>query len=465
MKSLLDYLQENHIFVNAICDGRGKCGKCKIKVLNEKPNDYDYQFLSQEEIDQGYIMACFHDYREDIEIVHEKQDGEILTSFDTRITGHSEGYGIIVDIGTTTIVMNLIDLSSGEIIDIVSTYNPQITYGGDVITRIKYDTNHPHIQTSSIRNCIKNHILPWLKYDIKQMIITGNTTMIHIFNDMNTKSIGEAPFIVPELKLVKADSKDLFNIEKSFEVITLPHISAYVGADIVSGMYALDFHSQEDIHIFLDLGTNGEIVAGNKHQMYATSSAAGPAFEGGGIECGGASINGAIYKIDDDLNIYTINNETPSCICGTGLISIIAYLRRRDLINELGRFNDGSKRFDLCDNIYITNQDIQNFLLAKAAIQTTLTIMLEKYENIEHVYISGGFGNKLNLDDLVTLNIISPEIKDKVIIKKNTAIEGVYKVLMNHDYDVLDSMIQHVESIELSTYEDFEDLLIDGLFI
>ena len=469
MKTLLEYLQEQNIFVNALCNGNGTCGKCKIKVKGVQHNQKDISLLSRKEIEEGYILACAHEYKQDIHIEREKQNGEILTSFDTRLEGsQNNGYGIIVDIGTTTIVLNLIDRLTGEIKDTKSTYNPQIAYGGDVITRIKHDTYHPHALTKIIRECIANQIQDWLNFDIQQMILTGNTTMIHIFNDVNTESLGKAPFTVPRSDMCKTNSIDVFDIEKDFDVVTLPHISAYVGSDIVTGMYALDCFKQDKVSIFLDLGTNGEIVAGNKDVIHATSSAAGPAFEGGGIECGGASIDGAIYKVEDDhgiMKVYTINDADPTCICGTGLISIIAYLRKKGIINELGRFIDKSKRYDICDHIYITNQDIQNFLLAKAAIQTSLEVMLSLYDDVDKVYISGGFGNKLNLDDMVILNIISEEIKDKVVIKKNTAIEGTYKLLMRQEFDELDDMVKKTKSIDLSTHEDFEDLLIEGLFI
>ena len=172
-----------------------------------------------------------------------------------------------------------------------------------------------------------------------------------------------------------------------------------------------------------------------------------------------------LEEIEGVLKFHTINNVKPTCICGTGLISLIAYLRKNEIINELGRFEDGSKRYNLTENIYISNKDIQNFLLAKAAMQTALEVMISKYPDVKHVYISGGFGNKLDLDDLVTLNIISKEIKEKVIIKKNTALEGTYKLLMTQDFDALHQMIENIESIDLSTYEDFEDMLVDSLFI
>ena len=470
MKTLLDYLQEKHIFVNALCNGNGTCGKCKVRVEGIEPNDKDIKLLTKQEIEDGYVLACAHEYTQDIHIQENNQNGEILTSFDTYVKGNNDysGYGIIIDIGTTTLVLNLVDRVSGQIVETKSTYNPQISYGGDVITRIKYDTHYPYVLTKCIRECILEQIQSWLNFDICQMILTGNTTMIHIFNDINTKPIGEAPFDVPIMHMVKTNAKDIFGIENDFEIITLPHISAYVGSDIVTGMYALDCFKKNEISIFLDLGTNGEIVAGNKDGMHASSSAAGPAFEGGGIKCGGASIDGAIYKveeIDGVLKLYTINNEKPTCICGTGLISLIAYLRKKEIINELGRFEDGSKRFDLTEDIYVSNKDIQNFLLAKAAMQTALEVMISKYPDVKHVYISGGFGNKLDLDDLVTLNIISEAIKEKVIIKKNTALEGTYKLLMTQDFDALHQMIKNIESIDLSTYEDFEDMLIDSLFI
>ena len=470
MKTLLNYLQENGFFVNAICNGKGTCGKCKVLMKNVPANDKDKKFLTTKEIEEGYVLACQHSYDEYTEIASMKHSGEILTTFDKQMkkTVFHVGYGIIVDIGTTTVVLNLIDLKTGEIIDVKSVYNPQISYGGDVITRIEYDTMYPHILSQCIRKCIEKNIISWMKHDIKQMILTGNTTMIHIFHDINTKPLGVAPFEVPQKKQFECKAKDVFTINQDFNIITLPHIGAYVGSDIVSGMYALNFYQRDTTSIFLDLGTNGEIVAGNRNHMYAVSSAAGPAFEGGGIACGGASVDGAIYRVSskgNDLHLYTINDKKPTCICGTGVISIIAYLRKKDLINELGRFKDGSNRFYLNEEIYISNQDIQNFLLAKSAIQTALHIMLQLVKIVDRICISGGFGSKLNLDDLITLKIIPPDMKEKVVIKKNTALQGIYQLLLNQDFEVLDDMIQHIKPIELSTYDDFEDLLIEGLYI
>lgn len=462
MRTLLEYLQENHQLINALCDGKGKCGKCKVKVENRiiEPNANDIKSLTKKEIEDGYILACQHEYQNQDKINITDLNGEILTSIDIGdidIT-NQEGYGIIIDIGTTTIVAKLIELNNGSIIDTKTTFNPQITYGGDVITRIQFDTNHPHVLSKVIQNSIKDLINLWLNNEIKKIILCGNTTMIHLFNDINTQSLGVAPFTVPQIQRVEYTMNNI-------TITTLPHISAYVGSDIVSGIYALDLYQSETNKILLDLGTNGELVAGNKNQLFATSTAAGPAFEGGGIECGGASIAGAIYKVDDQLNIYTIHNQKPTCICGTGVISIIAYLRRKGIINELGRFVDGRKQYDICDDLYITNKDIQNFLLAKSAVQVALEVVLEKVTAIDKIYISGGFGNKIEIDDLITLKIIPEEMKNKVVICKNTALEGTYKVLMNQDLNCLDEICQRVEYIDLSEYDDFEDRLIEGLFI
>ena len=141
MKTLLDYLQENNIFVNALCNGNGTCGKCKVRVKGIEPNDKDLKLLTKQEIEDGYILACAHSHMQDIHIQENNQSGEILTSFDAYVKGcvDNSGYGIIIDIGTTTLVFNLVDRVSGQIVETKSTYNPQISYGGDVITRIKYE--------------------------------------------------------------------------------------------------------------------------------------------------------------------------------------------------------------------------------------------------------------------------------------------------------------------------------------
>ena len=215
----------------------------------------------------------------------------------------------------------------------------------------------------------------------------------------------------------------------------------------------------------IDLGTNGEIVVGNKDGMMATSSAAGPAFEGVGITCGGPSIPGAISEVtikDNKVTYHTIDNKAAKCICGSGLISLFASLKRNDIIDELGRFKNSKKQFNIAYNIYITQKDIQTFQLAKAAIQAGVKALLDENGNVDQIYISGGFGSHLQVKDLVELKILPPEVNVECV--NNSALSGAYTLLRHQDLKRLDHIVDVCKNINLAEYPDFDDYLIDGLY-
>ncbi|MDD8048609.1 MAG: ASKHA domain-containing protein [Thomasclavelia sp.] len=462
MSTILEYLREHGTFINAPCNGEGCCGKCLVKIKECPPlTKKEKQLLTPTQISKGYVLACQHEMK-DITIIYENHVGDILSDVDTIKGNNQEGYGAIIDLGTTTIVFKLIRLKDGQIIKTISEYNHQVSYGSDVISRIKYDTNHPKELHKIIISQIDN-IIQLVDEEIQYLYVCGNTTMIHLFNGMNTSSLGVYPFNVPCLGIY--ESNNLFS--KEIRTITLPHISAYVGSDIVMGIYSLDIDEKEKYNALIDLGTNGEIVVGNKEEIITTSSPAGPAFEGQNMECGGPSLKGAISEVclNEKISFKTIQNGKPICICGSGIISCIAELRRKNIINEMGMFYDGRKQFNLIDDIYISQKDIQSFLLAKSAVKTGLKILLNKINEVDKIYISGGLGNHLKIADLITLKMIDDKYQDKIVIVDNTALQGVYRYCLSNDQKRVERIIKKSVNIDLSQDENFQDELIDGLYI
>lgn len=464
-KTLLQYLQEKHMVSQAMCNGNHSCGQCKVKVLNRDIElfDKERELLSDKEIDDHVVLACFHDCQDNDQIVSLNSKMDILDDLSLYNSFQDEGIGLIVDIGTTTIVMKWIDRSNGNTIDSVSFVNPQVTFGGDVISRINYNNEcdknvlHQVLVDALEKYLIEKNIV------VNQMIICGNTTMIHFLLNEDVSPLGVAPFKVPISDMQRISSKKIFkNYNVDCEFITFPHISAYVGGDIVAGIYACDMDIADENVLFVDLGTNGEMAVGNKNGLLVTSTAAGPAFEGVGISCGGSSIPGAISQVKlHPMSIDTIDYKDPICICGSGLVSLLAELVRYEYITPIGKIINGNS-IPLTRDICINQNDISQFQLAKAAIQTGVSVLLDNYPT-DTIYVAGGFGSHINIDDLKTIHVIPQAISNTKSLG-NSALQGCYKLLMTQDFDRVNHIVDMAKHINLADYDDFDDLLIESLY-
>lgn len=245
-------------------------------------------------------------------------------------------------------------------------------------------------------------------------------------------------------------------------LITFPHISAYVGGDIVAGILTTQMDKKEEKTLFIDLGTNGEMVVGNKDSLIATSTAAGPAFEGVGISCGGSSIPGAIHEVRlNPLTIKTIQNIAPTSICGSGLISLFSECVKNKLIDPIGKIIN-EKYITITPHIKLDQKDIQNFQLAKAAIQTGVTVLLEQYP-VDTVAIAGGFGSHLNINDLKEIKVIPDDVQH-INYYQNSALKGCYLLLMTQDFDRVNVIANKVKTINLAEDPDFEDIYLESLY-
>lgn len=471
MKTILDMIQEQGTFIQATCNGNKVCGQCKIKCQQRLSVSHEEkQLLSQWEIENGIRLACCHPYDEtnDFTIIDETM--AIADELSLTKTHHfiQQGNGLIVDLGTTTIVMKWIDLFHNQVLKTESFKNPQASYGGDVISRITYAKKNPGILNRLLIEAIENKLLE-AKIKINKMIVCGNTVMTNFFLNQDVTSLGNVPFHIPIQTMQCIKASQIFpNITEDFELVTFNHISAYVGGDIVAGILSLDIDQRPERCMLLDLGTNGEIAVGNYEKILTTSTAAGPAFEGVGISCGGPSIAGAITAVEinnDHVTYQTIGHQTPRCICGSGLISIIAQLRQNNIINEIGKFIHGQSEFVICENIKITQKDIEIFQLAKAAIQAGVHVLLQEVGDIDKIFISGGFGSHISVDDLIILKIIPEKYRHHIYLIKNSALNGAYSLLMEKDELRLNKIAAKTVNINLASYPDFEDNLIEGLYL
>lgn len=415
-------------------------------------------------------------------------------------------YGIAVDIGTTTIAAYLIDLTTGKKTCVTSLLNPQKAFGADVISRISYIMQNEHglehlntLLVQSVNICVamlckQAGILP---ADIYAMTFAGNTTMQHILLKVNPSNIASAPFVPVFTSAVKVKARELsIDINPNGTAYFLPGVSAYVGADTVGAVLTVGMYRQASTSLLIDIGTNGEIVLGDKDGMYACSAAAGPAFEGANIKNGMGSVNGAINSVSlkHGITFTTIGNTKPLGLCGTGVVDLLAELLEVGIVDETGRIDmawkpdspeqealceritstDGVNAFILCkadetlsgSEVLLTQRDIREIQNAKAAIAAGIRVLVKNagiwFEDIKNVYLAGGFGSYINIDSALKIGLIPVELEGRIISVGNAAAQGAINVLTSKALlPVAQEISKSIIYIELSNSKDFNDYYID----
>ncbi|MCQ2602661.1 MAG: ASKHA domain-containing protein, partial [Clostridia bacterium] len=342
------------------------------------------------------------------------------------VAPYKEGYGAAVDFGTTTVVLQIINLANGEVLSTETQKNAGAKYGADIISRIaSFSSEHTAILRKQIFDMLTSAKEKAKIKDISGLTVSANTTLLHIIAGVSPKTIGEYPYTPVFTEEKTFNSKEFFtDCNDDFVITILPSISGYIGADILSGLLTID----DDNFLFVDLGTNGEIALKTNGKYYMTSTAIGPAFEGGSIECGTAGISGAINKVelsDDDISVCTIDNEKPVGICGSGLVDAIAVLRELNAVDSDGLMN-GEKQY-IKDNIYLSQKDIRQFQLAKSAVYSGIMALLNavnvKTDSIKTCYIAGGVGFYLNAENAVKIKML-PSFFSKFKSIGNSSLKG-----------------------------------------
>jgi len=373
--------------------------------------------------------------------------------------------GIAIDIGTTTIAFELIDYTTGISVT-HSTANSQRALGADVVTRIKKANEGALLE---LHSCILEDIRLGLEFfadhKIDAICIAGNTTMLHLLQNLSCETLGVFPFTPVDIKI----KKYLF---ENIPTTLLPGISTFVGADVAAGM--LCCYTPEP-SLLIDLGTNGEMALFSQEKILVTSTAAGPAFEAGNISCGVASIPGAIAQIrylpETNVFIYeTIDNAPPIGICGTGVVGIAAELVKHGLVDETGRLEDPyfDSGVEIAPGITFTQKDMREIQLAKSALRSGVEILLEMagygYNDIAKVYLAGGFGYRMDLESAVILGLIPKELEGNVITAGNTSLGGTTHVLTSRqaEEEIL-ALVARAEEINLSAHPRFNDLFMEHM--
>jgi uncharacterized 2Fe-2S/4Fe-4S cluster protein (DUF4445 family) len=494
--SLLEAISKQGVYLAATCGQRGTCGKCKVQLVKGELSisDADQKKFTELELSQGYRLAC-KAYPKDnctIRIAGETDtDFKVITNYTVYQTMQSidkeEGYAVAIDIGTTTIVMSLIGLSSRRVLNTFSSINKQRAYGADVVSRIKAANEG---KGKELRESIQKDLLTGLQALLEQsgidnallkrIVIAANTTMVHLLLGYSCETLGSFPFTPVQLDILHRTFEEVFNTNDCrAEVTILPGISAFVGSDITAGLYACNFDKKQKINLFIDLGTNGELAIGNKDRILVSSTAAGPAFEGGNILCGVGSVAGAICKVELRgalSELKTIGGKPPIGICGTGVVEITAELLRTGLIDETGLLVDAyfEEGYELSRDlqrkpILFTQKDIREIQLAKAAIRAGIEILMRRYgcryEDIECLYLAGGFGYQLNLEKAIRIGLLPEELRGRMKAIGNSALAGAIKYLVEEAADRHLSFIKQMTGeIHLSNDEDFNELYLQEMY-
>jgi len=408
-------------------------------------------------------------------------------------------YGLAVDIGTTTVVVYLVDCTDGTLLDTGVTYNSQMRHGDDVITRIVHATEGGALQ--ELRNAVvsdingllnpmreRNHIG---RDDIVCAVISGNTTMVQLFWGLDPSSIREEPYIptVNSYQAWRAGTAKLL-INQQAPVYTLPCVGSYVGGDITAGLLASKMHRNPEVALFMDIGTNGEIVVGNNEWLITAATSAGPCFEGSGIRHGMRATEGAIESVKIhpttfDVELGVIGNVQPSGICGSGMIDAISEFFFSGIIDQKGKFardlntdririEEEGPEFVLhhgeTKDIVLTEVDIENLLRAKAAIYAGMSVLLKEVglslDIVEHIYIAGGFGNYLNVEKAIMIGMLPDMPKEKFSFIGNTSIAGAYLCLLSEKMRrEAEEIAKKMTYIELSVSHGFMDEYMSALFL
>jgi uncharacterized 2Fe-2S/4Fe-4S cluster protein (DUF4445 family) len=396
-------------------------------------------------------------------------------------------HGLAIDLGTTTVVVRLVDLETGELVADTSFENPQRFGGSDVMSRIHYDSEHPgRLLMRTLAGYLSHAIqdLPADPQTIYDVVVVGNSTMRDLFFRQSVYSIGQNPYrSITEIEmsegrrittsLLTTGRRSLLPIHPKAHVYGLPIVSGHVGADAAACMLAVNLAHEDRLVAIMDIGTNTELIVGNRERILAASCPAGPAFEGGAIACGMPGLEGAIEEVsindDGTFRLGTIGNAPPEGICGSGLVDLLSELLRTDRMNMMGRFEDGLERVTLDTGrpVYFLEQDVNELAQAKGANIAGLRVVFSDYglrfEDVAVFYLAGGFGRHLKTSASKRIGLI-PNISDEKIVQVgNAALEGATIALISRARrDELEWLVRKVEHRRLESHPDFFDFFVDG---
>lgn len=492
-----DYIQSQGTALAMPCGGKGMCGKCRVRVVRGRlpVTPEDKRIFSEAQLAQGWRLACKAVTREAVEIVVPVQEQQGFSALAAEAADEGalslaadHDYGLAVDIGTTTLAAALVDCTDGKILATATAVNSQRSFGADVVSRIGAAC---HGKGKALQKAVRRDLTRLMKQLLKdhpgtaarchQMAIAANTTMLHLLMGWPCDGLGDWPFHPVSLGGKTYRAQEVLGPQSPLAdatVTLLPGMSTYVGADITAGIWQCGLASSDDVSLFVDLGTNGEMVLGNKDQRFIASAPAGPALEGGKLTWGTGSVPGAICGVRIErgrAKVRTIDHTVPVGICGTGILEAMAGLVREGLVDETGKlvepyFHKGFPLASTLDyqRITLSQQDIREIQMAKSAIRAGIESLIERSgisrQRVHQVFLAGGFGYYLDPQKAAVIGLLPADLAERTTAVGNTSLKGAIGLLTGAvTLEELQAIAAGVEEIVLGNDEAFQRLYIDYL--
>ena len=520
-RSLFDYAEAMGIDVPTSCRKQGKCKECMVEVVDgmsalsaiaepERHLKGNFRLSCQSCVTAAEGHVRCHTMRRGHMRIERHSFGLPIgnreLALDPAVTRNGDRIlidgveverstgpilGIAMDLGTTTVVLRLLDMETGELIANTSFENPQRFGGSEVMSRIAYDTEHPGKLLMRTLAGYLTHAIEKFPVDPKtiyEMVVVGNSTMRDLFFRQSVYSIGQTPYqSITEIEMAEglrtttslsqSGLRSLLPIHPKARVYGAPVISGHVGADAAACMLAVDLAHEERLIAVMDIGTNTELIVGNKHRILAASCPAGPAFEGGAIACGMPALDGAIEAVaiadDGTFQLNVIGGVSPEGICGSGLVDLLSELLRTGRMNDMGRFEDDIHRIALHhgnapdEDIFLLESDVNELAQAKGANVAGLHAVFSSYgiefDDVEVFYLAGGFGRNIRVEASKRIGLVPSLNSSKIVQAGNTAIEGATIALLSKRMrQELEDLVKRVEHCRLETHPDFFNFFVEG---
>ncbi|MBQ2733798.1 MAG: DUF4445 domain-containing protein [Clostridia bacterium] len=445
---LSELIGKHGMHIDSPCGGRGVCKKCTVTVNGKKE------------------LACRYTVSGDSEVIL-PDSGEIVSVVGASETGKAtENMCLCLDIGTTTLALALVSLDEKSIVKTVTAPNPQRSFGADVISRIDYCAKNgvrelQEVLLSVLKKLQSKLFLQCGIESTEKMYVAGNTTMLHLFFGIDCSALGVSPYTPVFLNEKRASGASL-GFDNIGEIISLPGISAFVGADISAGLLYAEKPKKGKYSLLLDLGTNAETVLFGEGRYLSATAAAGPCFEGANISSGMSASNGAVYEYRKGGAYSVIGDVEPEGICATGLIDIIAELVRDGTVDDSGYMDDD---LVISEEVKLTPADIREFQLAKSAVRSAVECLMHRagigYDDIETLYVAGGFSAKMNVENAAYLGLIPSKLADRFVPVNNSSLLGTAAFACGKEG--IEDIIASSEFIDLGADPEFSELFFENM--
>ncbi len=479
------------------CGGRGRCKGCRVKVLRGAlpVSPEENHLLTSAERDAGWRLACRHAIAGDLELELAQWEMSVLSDNTAFAFQPREGLGVAIDLGTTTVAAQLLDLRTGNVLGVRTALNAQARHGGDIMSRVEFAMHGGQAElqrlvreqlgemVSQLESCRRRgnesqteavieekleppHVVSYK--EIKRVVIVGNTVMHHLFCGINIAPLAAHPFEPKEPGRVKFSPRDLsWEIPDDAVVEFLPCLGGFVGSDILAGIVATGLHESRELMALMDLGTNGEVVVGNRERMLCTSTAAGPAFEGARISMGMRAATGAISQVqveDNFIACRVIGGGEPRGLCGSGLVDAVAAGLELEWIHPSGRMAN-RKEMPLAGPVMLSATDVRELQLAKGAIAAGLRMLTTRLgaslEDLQQLHLAGAFGNYISRASAKRIGLLRVPLA-RVVPAGNTALHGAKRALFE-EAAPWDAVAKRVEHMALNEDPDFQDIYAEEM--